>query len=40
VADGLRRYAALGATDALVSPVGDEKERHRTLELLGALSQP
>ena len=40
VAAGLHRYAALGATDALVSPVGDEKERHRTLELLGALSQP
>jgi F420-dependent oxidoreductase-like protein len=40
VAAGLHRYAALGATDALVSPVGDEKERHRTLELLGALSEP
>jgi F420-dependent oxidoreductase-like protein len=38
VADGLRRYAALGATDALVSPIGKEEERHRTLEVLGALA--
>jgi F420-dependent oxidoreductase-like protein len=39
VAAGLRRYAELGATDALVSPVGDAEEQKRTLELLGELSR-
>jgi alkanesulfonate monooxygenase SsuD/methylene tetrahydromethanopterin reductase-like flavin-dependent oxidoreductase (luciferase family) len=38
VAEGLRRYADLGATDALVSPIGDAEEQRRTLHLLGALS--
>jgi F420-dependent oxidoreductase-like protein len=38
VADALRRYADLGATDALVSLVGDAKDRDRTLRLLGDLS--
>jgi hypothetical protein len=39
VAAGLHRYAELGATDALVSPVGDAEEQKRTLELLGELSR-
>jgi F420-dependent oxidoreductase-like protein len=38
VTTGLRRYAELGATDALVSLVGDAKDRARTLRLLGELS--
>jgi F420-dependent oxidoreductase-like protein len=37
VAAGLRGYADLGVTDALISPVGDEKERQRTVEVIGAL---
>jgi F420-dependent oxidoreductase-like protein len=39
VAAGLARYADLGATDALVSRVGDAEERDRTLRLLGELSR-
>jgi F420-dependent oxidoreductase-like protein len=38
VAAGLARYADLGATDALVSLVGDAEDRDRTLRLLGDLS--
>ncbi|MEU6697230.1 TIGR03564 family F420-dependent LLM class oxidoreductase [Pseudonocardia sp. NPDC046786] len=36
---GLRRYADAGATDLLVSPVGDAAERARTLDVLGALAR-
>ncbi len=35
---GLRRFAEIGATDVLVSPVGTAAERARTLTLLGALN--
>jgi alkanesulfonate monooxygenase SsuD/methylene tetrahydromethanopterin reductase-like flavin-dependent oxidoreductase (luciferase family) len=38
VAAELQRYADLGATDALVSRVGNTEERDRTLHLLGELS--
>jgi F420-dependent oxidoreductase-like protein len=38
VAAELQRYADLGATDALVSRVGNTEERNRTLHLLGKLS--
>jgi F420-dependent oxidoreductase-like protein len=40
VATGLQRYAGLGATDALVSLVGDRAEQERTLRLLGNLARP
>lgn len=33
----VRRFAAAGATDLLVSALGDDAERARTIELLGAL---
>jgi hypothetical protein len=39
VAAGLARYAALGATDVLVTPVGDADERWRTVRALGALAR-
>jgi F420-dependent oxidoreductase-like protein len=39
VAAALQRYADLGATDALVSLVGDAKDRDRTMRLLGELSR-
>ncbi|WP_052488907.1 hypothetical protein [Streptomyces sp. 150FB] len=37
VAEGLRAFAAAGATEVLVSVVGDTEERSRTLELLSAV---
>jgi F420-dependent oxidoreductase-like protein len=39
VAREIRRYAEAGATELAVSPLGDEKEQSRTLELLGALAR-
>ncbi|MBO0876415.1 MAG: hypothetical protein J2P19_23815 [Pseudonocardia sp.] len=38
VAPGLRRYAELGVTDALISLVGDTAEQARTLRLLGEIT--
>ncbi|MEU1954154.1 hypothetical protein ACH474_03990 [Nocardia rhamnosiphila] len=40
VAAAVRAYSAAGATDLLVSPVGDNAEKARTLELAGELSRP
>ncbi|MHA6757647.1 TIGR03564 family F420-dependent LLM class oxidoreductase [Streptacidiphilus sp. PAMC 29251] len=37
VADGLRAFTTAGATDVLVSVIGDAAEQSRTLELLAAL---
>ena len=37
VADGLRAFAAAGATDVLVGIIGDAEEQARTLELVSAL---
>jgi F420-dependent oxidoreductase-like protein len=39
VAAAVRAYSAAGATDLLVSPVGDAAEKARTLELAGELSR-
>jgi F420-dependent oxidoreductase-like protein len=39
VAAGLARYADLGATDGLLSLVGDAAERERTLRVLGEIAQ-
>lgn len=39
VAAAIRAYSAAGATDLLVSPVGDTAEKARTLELAGELSR-
>lgn len=38
VVAGLRRYAELGVTDALISLVGDTAEQARTLRLLGEIT--
>lgn len=38
VAAGLRRYAELRVTDALISLVGDTAEQARTLRLLGEIT--
>jgi F420-dependent oxidoreductase-like protein len=38
VAAAVRAYAAAGATDVLVSPVGDDAEKARTLKLAGELA--
>ncbi len=37
VADGLRAFAAAGATDVLVGIIGDAEEQSRTLELVSTL---